>query len=93
MKASLLASESTGGAIARGGFGYQDAFVLQYLPSWLAQGAFSHVVSEAVGDIEVCYFGHGGPTVRSREVSLFAMCSLPFQFSMFLGGMGSSLSA
>jgi len=65
MKASLLASESTGGAIARGGFGYQDAFVLQHLPSWLAQGAFSHVVSEAVGDIEVCYFGQGGPTVRT----------------------------
>jgi len=65
MKASLLASESTGGAIARDGFGYQDAFVLQHLPHWLAQGAFSHVVSEAVGDIEVCYFGQGGTTVRT----------------------------
>lgn len=65
MKASLLASESTGGAIARDGFGYQDAFVLQHLPLWLAQGAFSHVVSEAVGDIEVCYFGQGGTTVRT----------------------------
>lgn len=65
MKASLLASESTGGAIARDGFGYQDAFVLQHLPRWLAQGAFSHVVSEAVGDIEVCYFGQGGTTVRT----------------------------
>jgi hypothetical protein len=65
MKASLLASESTGGAVARDGFGYQDAFVLQHLPLWLAQGAFSHVVSEAVGDIEVCYFGQGGTTVRT----------------------------
>jgi hypothetical protein len=65
MKASLLASESTGGAIARDGFGYQDTFVLQHLPRWLAQGAFSHVVSEAVGDIEVCYFGQGGTTVRT----------------------------
>ncbi|MGF6810714.1 hypothetical protein OKW30_005906 [Paraburkholderia sp. Clong3] len=64
MKASLLANESTGGAIAREGFGYQDAFVLQHLPRWLAQGAFSHVVSEAVGDIEVCYFGTDGATVR-----------------------------
>ena len=65
MKASLLASESTGGAVARDGFGYQDAFVLQHLPRWLGQGAFSHVVSEAVGDIEVCYFGQGGTTVRT----------------------------
>lgn len=65
MKASLLASESTGGAIARDGFGYQDAYVLQHLPRWLAQGAFSHVVSEAVGDIEVCYFGQGGTPVRT----------------------------
>ncbi len=65
MKASLLASESTGGAVARDGFGYQDAFVLRHLPRWLAQGAFSHVVSEAVGDIEVCYFGQGGTTVRT----------------------------
>ncbi|SDF77689.1 hypothetical protein SAMN05216466_10140 [Paraburkholderia phenazinium] len=65
MKASLLANESTGGAIAREGFGYQDAFVLQHLPRWLAQGAFSHVVSEAVGDIEVCYFGMNGITVRT----------------------------
>lgn len=65
MKASLLANESTGGAIAREGFGYQDAFVLQHLPRWLAQGSFSHVVSEAVGDIEVCYFGMDGATVRT----------------------------
>jgi hypothetical protein len=65
MKARLLAPESTGGATARDGFGYQDAFVLQHLPRWLAQGAFNHVVSEAVGDIEVCYFGSGGTTVRT----------------------------
>lgn len=64
-KASLLASESTGGATARDGFGYQDAFVLQSLPLWLSKGAFSHVVSEAVGDVEVCYFGEDGATIRT----------------------------
>lgn len=64
MSASLLAQESTGGAIARKGFGYQDAFVLQHIPLWLSQGAFSHVVSEAVGDIEVFYFAPGGKTKR-----------------------------
>lgn len=65
MNISLLAQESTGGAIARDGFGYQDAYVLQHLPTWLNQGAFSHVVSEASGDIEVCYFAPSGSIVRA----------------------------
>ncbi len=56
MKAGLLEKESTGGATARVGFEYQDAYVLQCLPQWMAQSAFSHVVSEAIGDVEVCYF-------------------------------------
>ena len=56
MSASLLEKQSTGGAIARVGFEYQDAFVLRSLPLWLSQSAFSHIVSEALSDIEVCYF-------------------------------------
>lgn len=60
MSASLLEKQSTGGAVARVGFEYQDAFVLQHLPKWLAQGAFSHVVSETIGDVEVCYFSPDG---------------------------------
>ncbi|SEU21032.1 dsDNA nuclease domain-containing protein [Variovorax sp. OV084] len=56
MTAGLLEKESTGGATARVGFEYQDAYVLQNLPRWLAQCAFSHVVSEAVGDVQVCYY-------------------------------------
>lgn len=56
MTAGLLEKESTGGANARVGFEYQDAYVLQNLPRWLAQSAFSHVVSEAVGDVQVCYY-------------------------------------
>ena len=60
MSAGLLEKESTGGAIARVGFDYQDAFALLNLPRWLAQSAFSHVVSEAAGDVEVCYFAPGG---------------------------------
>lgn len=64
MTASLLEKESTGGAIARIGFEYQDAYVLEHLPEWLAQGAFSHVVSEAIGDMEVCYFNPEGGICR-----------------------------
>lgn len=56
MSAGLLEKQSTGGAIAREGFEYQDAFVLLHVPLWLSQSAFSHVVSEAIGDVEVCYF-------------------------------------
>lgn len=65
MKASLLAPESTGGDTARDGFGYQDSYVLQNLPLFLSQPAFSHVVSEATGDVEVCYYGGNGLTVRT----------------------------
>lgn len=50
MSASLLEKQSTGGAIARVGFEYQDAFVLRSLPLWLSQSAFSHIVSEALSD-------------------------------------------
>lgn len=60
MTAGLLERESTGGATARVGFEYQDAYVLQHLPEWLSQSAFSHVVSEAIGDMEVCYFSPAG---------------------------------
>lgn len=64
MTVGLLERESTGGAIARVGFEYQDAYVLQNLPKWLSQSAFSHVVSEAIGDIEVCYYGPNGGVRR-----------------------------
>lgn len=64
MKAGLLEKESTGGATARIGFEYQDAYVLQHLPQWMAQSAFSHVVSEAIGDVEVCYFTPSGGVCR-----------------------------
>ena len=67
MTVGLLERESTGGATARVGFEYQDAYVLQSLPRWLAQSAFSHVVSEAVGDVEVCYFG---PDAAVRRMML-----------------------
>jgi len=74
MTVGLLEKESTGGDTARKGFGYQDAYVLQYLPRWLGQSAFSHVVSEAVGDVEVCYFT---PDVRIRRLMLEAKdCTL-----------------
>lgn len=74
MSASLLERQSTGGAIARVGFEYQDAYVLLNLPKWLAQGAFSLVVSEAVGDVEVCYFGAEG---QQRVMYEAKDCSLP----------------
>lgn len=52
----LLSKAATGGVVARIGFEYQDSYVLTNLPRWLAQGAFSQVISELVGDVEVCYF-------------------------------------
>lgn len=65
MASGVFDRTATGGAVAREGFGYQDAFVLQYAPQWLAQEAFSHVVSETRGDVEVCYFGGPGVILRT----------------------------
>lgn len=79
MSAGLLEKESTGGAVARVGFGYQDAFVLQHIPKWLSQGAFSHVVSEAIGDVEVCYFAPGGGVLRVfHEAKDYTLSSAKF---------------
>lgn len=78
MNASLLEKQSTGGAVARVGFEYQDAFVLQHLPKWLAQGAFSHVVSEAIGDVEVCYFNPEGLKRVMYEAKDYALTFTDF---------------
>jgi hypothetical protein len=79
MTVGILESESTGGAVARVGFGYQDAFVLQRIPRWLSQGAFSHVVSEAVGDVEVCYLDHGGSVIHVlHEAKDYALTATQF---------------
>lgn len=79
MSLSLLDPNAKGGAIAREGFAYQDAFVLQHLPSWLAQSGFSHVVSESIGDVEVCYFcPKGGVRRRAYEAKDYALTESQF---------------
>jgi len=79
MSASLLDRDATGGAVARTGFEYQDAFVLQHMPLWLSQSAFSHVVSEAKGDIEVCYFcSSAGIRRRVFEAKDYALTEKDF---------------
>jgi|GEM_PF-487127 len=62
MTSPLFEAQSTGGVTARGGFEYQDSYLLQQIPLYLSQGAFSHVVSELVGDIEVRYHRPAGGT-------------------------------
>lgn len=78
MTSKLLAPTSTGGAVARTGFGYQDAFVLQNLPAWLAQGAFSQVVSESIGDVEVCYFSLDEVRRRAYEAKDYQLTESQF---------------
>ncbi len=62
MTAPVFEAQAIGGAVARGGFEYQDAYLLQHFPTYLAQGAFSHAVSELLGDIEVRYHRPTGGT-------------------------------
>lgn len=79
MSLSLLDPNAKGGAVAREGFAYQDAFVLQHLPGWLAQSGFSHVVSESIGDVEVCYFcPKGGVRRRAYEAKDYALTEADF---------------
>ena len=93
MKSLLLAKEATGGAIAREGFGYQDAFLLLNLPRWLSQGAFTCVISEVIGDIEVCYFTPSGERRIFIEAKDYALTVKPFwaeiqQFQTAFDGAG-----
>lgn len=62
MTASLFERQATGGVVARDGFEYQDAFLLEHFPQFLAQGAFGQVVSELQGDVEIRYFRPSGGT-------------------------------
>lgn len=62
MTSPLYERQATGGVVARDGFGYQDAYLLQHLPLLLSQSAFSHAASEVLGDIEVRYYRPGGGT-------------------------------
>lgn len=62
MTVPLFQRQSTGGVVARDGFGYQDGFLLQHVPLYLSQGAFSHAVSELLGDVEVRYRRPAGGT-------------------------------
>ena len=62
MTSPLFDKQATGGVVARNGFGYQDAYLLQHMPVFLAQGAFSHAVSEVLGDLEVRYYRPTGGT-------------------------------
>lgn len=62
MNSPLFERQATGGVVARDGFGYQDAFLLEHIPRFLAQGAFSQAVSELLGDVEIRYFRPGGGT-------------------------------
>lgn len=62
MTAPLFEAQATGGAVARGGFEYQDAYLLQHFPQYLTQSAFSHAVSELLGDIEIRYHRSTGGT-------------------------------
>lgn len=79
MMAIILGRESTGGAVARVGFAYQDAFVLQHIPLWLSQSGFSHVVSEAIGDVEVCYHRPAGGVLRVlHEAKDYALTATEF---------------
>lgn len=63
MNSPLFERQATGGVVARDGFGYQDAFLLEHIPRFISQGAFSHAVSELLGDVEIRYFRPGGGTV------------------------------
>jgi hypothetical protein len=63
LNSPLFERQATGGAVARVGFEYQDAFLLGQIPELLSQSAFSHVVSECLGDIELRYHRPTGGTL------------------------------
>lgn len=78
MNSILNAKTSTGGAVARNGFEYQDAYALLKLPQWLAQDAFVEFISEAIGDLEVCYFTQAGVKRVFHEAKNHVLTSTDF---------------
>lgn len=74
----LFSRESTGGVVARVGMEYQDAYALVNFPGWLAQDAFSGMVSELLGDIEVTYFSVTGPRHLCMEAKNHALSQPDF---------------
>ena len=78
MNSILNAKTSTGGAVARNGFEYQDAYALVKLPQWLAQDAFVEFISEAIGDLEVCYFTPAGVKRVFHEAKNHVLTSTDF---------------
>lgn len=75
---TLLSRAATGGVVARVGFEYQDSYVLVNLPRWVAQGAFSEIISEVVGDVEVCYFTLTGTKRVFFEAKNHVLTSVSF---------------
>lgn len=53
---SLLEPEARGGDTAEGGFSFQENVVLARIPVWLAQGGFTSMIREAMGDVEAKFF-------------------------------------
>jgi hypothetical protein len=78
MNSILNSKVATGGAVARNGFDYQDSYALVNLPHWLAQDAFAEFISEAVGDLEVCYFTPAGVKRVFHEAKNHVLTSTKF---------------
>lgn len=74
----VFAKTSTGGAVARVGFEYQDGYALLQFCTWLSQDAFSGMVSELLGDIEVTYFSETGQKHLCMELKNHALSGPKF---------------
>jgi hypothetical protein len=61
---SFLDRESSGGAIAREGFRFQDEIALSYIPEWLGHEGFTEMISEVMGDVEAKFFVPGIGFIR-----------------------------
>lgn len=74
----VFARTSTGGAVARVGFEYQDGYALLQFCTWLTQDAFSGMVSELLGDTEVTYFSAMGQKHLCMELKNHALSGPKF---------------
>lgn len=61
---SFFDRESSGGAIAREGFRFQDEIALSYIPEWLGHEGFTEMISEVMGDVEAKFFVPGIGFIR-----------------------------
>lgn len=83
--------KSRGGRIARGGFGFQAAYVFSRIPTWLEDPAFASFKQEGLEDVDVRFERDG--TIEIHHVQVKNHQVAPTEFRQIIGSFGDHFAA